>query len=463
MIATMIGTIALIWLITAVILILFFACVSAAIAKSKNRSELGWFFLGLVLGPFALCVALLPAKLDYTKLAQCLACGEYVKLEAKLCRHCGTHFELNEEDIANIEGKSSQGGNTPTTALIVAGSIIMLLVIAGIISSGNYQSNIPTQSAPTSRGSVTHQSPVSRTDNEQRPAKSVPRYDTEAYCKQIAEVTGSHSYSLEKSCLQMEKAALDSILTNILNVPHDILEYCAKIGIVTGNGSYSLMQSCIQMEMDAKSSLPHTEAPHSETPHDDLNLSLSSPDNITGASKAPIPSPSTQSVEKGMQIDAKNSLLNTQAVPTRESSSVPPLSPQSYETRKDMRMLELVYSGPIADFFITSGDIQKNMALFASSGCFLVELHSRYKGQARANMIQSVKKQVHTGEIVASSESGNPDLLGDVVTMASFDTRKKTVMFFEKQSYLDTNNVTVGTREIEETFRFSLPQILYLR
>ena len=39
-----------------------FGCAAYAVAKSKDRNPLLWFFLGLVIGPFAaLILALLPA------------------------------------------------------------------------------------------------------------------------------------------------------------------------------------------------------------------------------------------------------------------------------------------------------------------------------------------------------------------------------------------------------------------
>ena len=35
--------------------------IAAAIASAKGRNGVGWFFLGLFLGPFAFAVALLPS------------------------------------------------------------------------------------------------------------------------------------------------------------------------------------------------------------------------------------------------------------------------------------------------------------------------------------------------------------------------------------------------------------------
>lgn len=81
------------WLVIA-----FFA---AGIAQAKGRSTVGWFVLGLFLGPLALLVAALPsrradvehaeaARGDSRTLRLCPSCAEPIRREATRCRHCGT-------------------------------------------------------------------------------------------------------------------------------------------------------------------------------------------------------------------------------------------------------------------------------------------------------------------------------------------------------------------------------------
>jgi len=135
-------------------------------------------------------------------------------------------------------------------------------------------------------------------------------------------------------------------------------------------------------------------------------------------------------------------------------------APRPPQAEKDTGTITLVpvYSGPMGDFFITSDNVKTNMELFASSGCFRVELHTRYKGEARATWIRDLKRKTDAGEIVPSQGNGNPDALHDVVTSASFDMRRMTVTFSGKQSYWDTNNSIIGTKNISETYPLDSPR-----
>ncbi len=124
--------------------------------------------------------------------------------------------------------------------------------------------------------------------------------------------------------------------------------------------------------------------------------------------------------------------------------------------------LQLVYSGQWADFFLPSSDIEKDAEAYASSGSFTVELHSVYKGRARANMIKNVKKMLTTGGMKASPEDGSPDLLKDVITTTTYDTRKQTVTLSGKQVYLDTSNRAIGTTNVHQTYPLDSPKYVTL-
>lgn len=85
-------------------------------------------------------------------------------------------------------------------------------------------------------------------------AQSLPRYDVNAYCKEVAGFGGSYSATLDKSCFSMEQSAYDAIKVGWEAVPARTRKYCDEVASFGGNGSYTLLQSCIGMEAEADSS-----------------------------------------------------------------------------------------------------------------------------------------------------------------------------------------------------------------
>ena len=73
---------------------LIFGLVSAIIAHGKGRNSLGWFLVGLALGPFSLIIAALPPKPKPGYFIHCPACSEVIRKDANVCRYC--KFTINE-------------------------------------------------------------------------------------------------------------------------------------------------------------------------------------------------------------------------------------------------------------------------------------------------------------------------------------------------------------------------------
>jgi len=75
-----------------VFMAIVFAIVAAIIAYSKGRNGLGWFTTGLLIGPFAFIVAALPPVPRKGLYDECPRCGEVIRENATMCRHCGAEF-----------------------------------------------------------------------------------------------------------------------------------------------------------------------------------------------------------------------------------------------------------------------------------------------------------------------------------------------------------------------------------
>jgi hypothetical protein len=103
---------------------ILFGIGAAIVASQKGRNGVGWFFLGILLGPFGLIFALLLKSVvlgriityppGYSrpsmssnkrsvideKTKQCPQCAEIIKLAALKCRYCGEVFSKEKVESA---------------------------------------------------------------------------------------------------------------------------------------------------------------------------------------------------------------------------------------------------------------------------------------------------------------------------------------------------------------------------
>jgi ribosomal protein S14 len=74
-----------------------FAIVTSVAARAKGRGSLGWFLAGLVIGPFALLVTMLPNVPSAGQFKRCTSCGEVIREDASVCRFCQRELPLAHE------------------------------------------------------------------------------------------------------------------------------------------------------------------------------------------------------------------------------------------------------------------------------------------------------------------------------------------------------------------------------
>lgn len=81
---------------------LLFGVTAAIIANSKGRCAFGWFCFGALFGPFSLMVAALPSlKSPHGSPTPethviCPDCAEFIRKEARVCKHCGCKIAHSE-------------------------------------------------------------------------------------------------------------------------------------------------------------------------------------------------------------------------------------------------------------------------------------------------------------------------------------------------------------------------------
>jgi hypothetical protein len=71
-----------------IIVAIVFAIVASIAARAKGRNSLGWFLAGLVIGPFAMLVTILPMRPCPGLSKSCTSCGEVIREDASVCRFC---------------------------------------------------------------------------------------------------------------------------------------------------------------------------------------------------------------------------------------------------------------------------------------------------------------------------------------------------------------------------------------
>jgi hypothetical protein len=85
-------------------------------------------------------------------------------------------------------------------------------------------------------------------------ADSIPRYDPEAYCKQVSDISGG-SAMIFNGCMDMEQEAYDKRKDEWASIAPKTASYCDDVARVSG-GSYMMLDGCLDMEADAVATTP---------------------------------------------------------------------------------------------------------------------------------------------------------------------------------------------------------------
>ncbi|MCD1626314.1 hypothetical protein K7H22_09955 [Seohaeicola saemankumensis] len=80
-------------------------------------------------------------------------------------------------------------------------------------------------------------------------AQTIPRYNVEGYCQQVADVSGG-SAMIFNGCMDIEQQLYNALKPVWAQISGKSRNYCDEVAQVSG-GSYSILKGCMDMETNA--------------------------------------------------------------------------------------------------------------------------------------------------------------------------------------------------------------------
>jgi hypothetical protein len=113
--------------------LLLLSVIPAYIAQTKGKSFGAWYVYGLFLLPITFVHSLILGRDD----RKCPHCAELVKLEATVCKHCGSELEVEVEEAVTVKPRTFTQEEIATQKRIDQkdriGALVILAAVTGLM------------------------------------------------------------------------------------------------------------------------------------------------------------------------------------------------------------------------------------------------------------------------------------------------------------------------------------------
>lgn len=136
-----------------IVLLTWLICgiLAAVIGSNRGDNGIGWFFIGLLLGPIGVIFSFFAKGKQQKELEKaekgiskeikiCEMCAEAVKAQAKICKHCGHEFSqeqpVKEQAVQEPTETENSGGTTENLkiGIILAGLLLLAVIVVSFSS-----------------------------------------------------------------------------------------------------------------------------------------------------------------------------------------------------------------------------------------------------------------------------------------------------------------------------------------
>jgi hypothetical protein len=81
---------------------------------------------------------------------------------------------------------------------------------------------------------------------------TMPRYDPESWCEQVANSGGASSEMIRNGCLKQEQSSYDATKEIWSQLPSEMRDWCDQVARSGSAGSYMILNGCVRQEIQSR-------------------------------------------------------------------------------------------------------------------------------------------------------------------------------------------------------------------